>query len=259
MSLVWTRTGHAAPLLQGLGLCWPTAPWFQSLTVLRQFKAVFLQFVTVTPSLRSYGDFQAYRRVRKNRTFICKPDSGCQGRGIFITRNAEDIKHGEHMICQQYISKVLGTVWTCSLPAPPASPSSLHPLPCACPALPGTPEWLWGHSESSPVSSLPICPGTAQAVQTEQPPSGNCSVPGSVSVSHACSCLFSLQPFLIDGFKFDMRIYVLVTSCDPLRIFVYKEGLARFATMRYIVPSSRNLVKWGSFQKAHMVSVGVSP
>uniref|UniRef100_A0A663DWB4 Uncharacterized protein n=1 Tax=Aquila chrysaetos chrysaetos TaxID=223781 RepID=A0A663DWB4_AQUCH len=49
------------------------------------------------------------------------------------------------------------------------------------------------------------------------------------------------QPFLIDGFKFDMRIYVLVTSCDPLRIFVYKEGLARFATMRYIDPSSRNL------------------
>lgn len=40
-----------------------------------------------------------------------------------------------------------------------------------------------------------------------------------------------------------MRIYVLVTSCDPLRIFVYEEGLARFATMRYIDPSRRNLVK----------------
>ncbi|XP_035168073.1 tubulin polyglutamylase TTLL6 isoform X5 [Oxyura jamaicensis] len=52
-----------------------------------------------------YGDFQAYRRRRKNRTFICKPDSGCQGRGIFITRNPEEIRHGEHMICQQYISK----------------------------------------------------------------------------------------------------------------------------------------------------------
>uniref|UniRef100_A0A672U2H8 Uncharacterized protein n=1 Tax=Strigops habroptila TaxID=2489341 RepID=A0A672U2H8_STRHB len=49
------------------------------------------------------------------------------------------------------------------------------------------------------------------------------------------------QPFLIDGFKFDMRIYVLVTSCDPLRIFAYNEGLVRFATMRYIDPSSRKL------------------
>ncbi|XP_010141021.1 PREDICTED: tubulin polyglutamylase TTLL6, partial [Buceros rhinoceros silvestris] len=100
-----------------------------------------------------YGDFQAYRRTRKNRIFICKPESSCQGRGIFLMHGSEEIRHGEHMICQQYISK----------------------------------------------------------------------------------------PFLIDGFKFDMRIYVLVTSCDPLRIFVYNEGLARFATMRYIDPSSKNL------------------
>jgi hypothetical protein len=29
------------------------------------------------------------------------------------------------------------------------------------------------------------------------------------------------KPFLIDGLKFDMRIYVLVAGTDPLRIFVY--------------------------------------
>nr|XP_048290869.1 tubulin polyglutamylase TTLL13 isoform X3 [Myodes glareolus] len=100
-----------------------------------------------------YGDFQAYGRQRKTRTYICKPDSGCQGRGIFITRTPKEIKPGEHMICQQYITK----------------------------------------------------------------------------------------PFLIDGFKFDMRIYVLITSCDPLRIFMYEEGLARFATMPYVEPSHNNL------------------
>jgi len=38
------------------------------------------------------------------------------------------------------------------------------------------------------------------------------------------------NPYLIDGLKFDMRIYVLVMSCDPLKIFVHKEGLVRFAT-----------------------------
>ncbi|XP_023042891.1 tubulin polyglutamylase TTLL13P [Piliocolobus tephrosceles] len=102
-----------------------------------------------------YGDFQSYGRQRKARTYICKPDSGCQGRGIFITRNPREIKPGEHMICQQYISK----------------------------------------------------------------------------------------PFLIDGFKFDMRIYVLITSCDPLRIFMYEEGLARFATTPYVEPSHNNLDK----------------
>lgn len=38
-----------------------------------------------------------------------------------------------------------------------------------------------------------------------------------------------------------MRIYVLITSCDPLRIFMYKEGLARFATMPYVEPTYNNL------------------
>ncbi|XP_027623136.1 tubulin polyglutamylase TTLL6 isoform X3 [Tupaia chinensis] len=100
-----------------------------------------------------WGDLQTYSRSRKNKTYICKPDSGCQGRGIFITRTVKEIKPGEDMICQLYISK----------------------------------------------------------------------------------------PFVIDGFKFDLRIYVLLTSCDPLRIFVHKEGLARFATMSYSQPCPDNL------------------
>lgn len=75
------------------------------------------------------------------------------------------------------------------------------------------------------------CPSAEQHGQTEQFLTSPLLLP------------LSSQPFLIDGFKFDMRIYVLVTSCDPLKIFLYKEGLARFATMRYIDHSTRNLVK----------------
>ena len=52
----------------------------------------------------------------------------------------------------------------------------------------------------------------------------------------------NLQPFILDGFKFDLRIYVLVTRCDPLRIFVYKDGLARFATVKYVEPTASNVV-----------------
>ena len=46
------------------------------------------------------------------------------------------------------------------------------------------------------------------------------------------------KPYLIDGLKFDMRIYVLVAGIDPLRIFVYEVGLARFATEEYRAPRS---------------------
>lgn len=57
---------------------------------------------------------------------------------------------------------------------------------------------------------------------------------------HMICQLYISKPFLIDGFKFDFRIYVLITSCDPLRIFVFKDGLTRFATCKYNDPTTSN-------------------
>lgn len=38
------------------------------------------------------------------------------------------------------------------------------------------------------------------------------------------------SPLLLSGRKFDLRIYVLITSFDPLRIYMYNDGLVRLAT-----------------------------
>ena len=37
----------------------------------------------------------------------------------------------------------------------------------------------------------------------------------------------------MDNLKFDLRLYVLVLSCEPLKIFLYNDGLVRFATQQY--------------------------
>ncbi|VUZ45203.1 unnamed protein product, partial [Hymenolepis diminuta] len=100
-----------------------------------------------------WGELQQYAREKKNRTYILKPDTGCQGKGIWITKCPREIKPTENVICQAYISR----------------------------------------------------------------------------------------PFLIDGFKFDLRLYVLVTSIVPLRVYVYKDGLARFTTQPYREPTAANV------------------
>lgn len=102
-----------------------------------------------------WGGFKAEfdANGKSTRTFIIKPDSGCQGKGIFLTQDLDRVASMDSQVAQLYVRR----------------------------------------------------------------------------------------PLLIEGFKFDLRLYVLVTSVIPLRMYTFKDGLARFCTEEYLRPSSDNL------------------
>eukprot|EP00927_Polykrikos_kofoidii_P030286 TRINITY_DN26084_c0_g1_i1.p1 TRINITY_DN26084_c0_g1~~TRINITY_DN26084_c0_g1_i1.p1 ORF type:complete len:1050 (-),score=183.36 TRINITY_DN26084_c0_g1_i1:208-3357(-) len=101
------------------------------------------------------SDFKQQFTPAKNKTFIVKPDNGCQGKGIFLVRDVDKVPvdFTTSYIAQRYVHR----------------------------------------------------------------------------------------PFLLDGFKFDIRLYVLVVGCDPLRIFLHKRALVRLASEAYVEPTMKNL------------------
>lgn len=56
---------------------------------------------------------------------------------------------------------------------------------------------------------------------------------------------FIQRPFLVDGYKFDIGVYTVITSVDPLRVYVYKgDVLFRFCPVKYYPFDSENLDKY---------------
>eukprot|EP00760_Papus_ankaliazontas_P033740 PhM_4_TR6708/c0_g1_i1/m.64661/K16582/TTLL6_13; tubulin polyglutamylase TTLL6/13 len=120
---------------------------------MRKLFSTYYSFFPRTWSLRS--DRAAFKKAASGskKTFILKPNAGCQGKGIIITQNPLGILDSiDDYIAQEYIAK----------------------------------------------------------------------------------------PLLIEGKKFDMRVYVLVTSVKNLSVFVFKEGLVRMCVDDYVRPSGDN-------------------
>uniref|UniRef100_A0A8C3YPH4 Tubulin tyrosine ligase like 4 n=1 Tax=Catagonus wagneri TaxID=51154 RepID=A0A8C3YPH4_9CETA len=102
-------------------------------------------------------------------------------------------------------------------------------------------DWLgcWGHHMKSP---------SFRSIQEHQKPASARGI--GIQVIHKWSQLpkrrpllvqrYLHKPYLISGSKFDLRIYVYVTSYDPLRIYLFSDGLVRFASCKYS-PSMKSL------------------
>lgn len=121
------------------------------------FNCVFLTLTACSPSSGELADFRAQfdnlGNSLGNKIYIIKPDTGCQGRGIFLTRTFDLVPHHENVVAQLYIKK----------------------------------------------------------------------------------------PLLLDGYKFDLRIYCLVSSVKPLRMYLFHDGLVRLCTEEYVAPTRQNI------------------
>ena len=66
------------------------------------------------------------------------------------------------------------------------------------------------------------------------------SVAEARAINYESAIQLYIKPFLINGHKFDFRLYLLIASLDPLVIFIYKEGIARFCTHTFELPTKSN-------------------
>ena len=58
----------------------------------------------------------------------------------------------------------------------------------------------------------------------------------NIPATHKHAYRYIERPLLLDGYKFDLRLYVCVTSMKPLEAFLYREGFTRLSSEPYRFP-----------------------
>ena len=131
-------------------------------------------------------EFMSQITEKRAKTFIVKPEAACQGKGIFLTRNPENIA--------AMATKAFADV-------------------------------------EQDDRNKPMAPIIAKGMEN--------NLAGQIPLMVVQRYMH--KPLLIDGFKFDLRIYVNINGIAPLRVYIHKNGLARFATVPYQSPQPSNM------------------
>jgi hypothetical protein len=62
------------------------------------------------------------------------------------------------------------------------------------------------------------------------------------------------SPYLLDGYKFDFRLFILISNLDPYTFYLYNEGLARFCSRPYASPTPETLAQ----RYSHLTNTAVN-
>ncbi|TGZ76040.1 hypothetical protein CRM22_000033 [Opisthorchis felineus] len=140
-------------------------------------------------------------------TYIVKPDSGTQGKGIYLFQS----------------------------PSSYSFRPTLSNTNCTTNNLTGSEQY----QSRSPQNQLSRAASLVELDTTEvRMPNVNGLLPALDVVQR-----YEENPVLLQGCKTDLRVYVLIETLIPLRIHVYRDGLVRLASQLYQKPEKRNLCK----------------
>ncbi|KAG5481960.1 hypothetical protein LSCM1_05672 [Leishmania martiniquensis] len=167
--------------------------------------------------------FKEKFQKRRGAQWIVKPTSRSQGKGIFLI---DDVRSLQRWIAEKKETESVSS--SATAPANRAAwvaPAALQPQRPA----------IWSSVDAAGASAnsgnggsqgSPTAPGSSAAT------AGASSNAGAALGSYIVSRYIS-NPLLIGGKKFDLRLYVLVTSYKPLVAYLHEDGFARFCATRY--------------------------